>query len=326
MEFLLSKTQASGLRRNSIRTLIIVGIAAVFFLLYINEPPTSFPIGKIITVQSGQSLNEVEAELKADHIIRSSTFFKILAILFVSDQKLVAGDYYFSQPISDYSIMRRLTAGDFDLAPVRVTIPEGSTMKQISDILAPKFKHFSSTDFMKHAPADEGYLFPDTYFFASDITADGVIDAMQKNFSDKIKALAPAIVTFGRAEKDVITMASILEKEARSPDDLAIVSGILWKRLDKGMPLQVDSTLGYVIGKTSAELTSADLKMDSPYNTYANKGLPPTPISNPGLETIQAAVTPTSTPYFYYLSDQNGVIHYAATFAQHIKNVQKYIP
>jgi UPF0755 protein len=198
-------------------------------------------------------------------------------------------------------------------------------MSKIAALLSPKFRNFSADDFMKYSPEKEGYLFPDTYFFMPDIKTDGVVDILQKNFEDKIKTVEPAIVAFGKSEKEVITMASILEEEARTIEDWRIISGILWKRIEIGMPLQVDSTLGYVTGKASSELTSADLKMDSPYNTYTNKGLPPTPIANPGIETITAAVTPTTTPYLYYLSDKNGVIHYAATFADHIKNREKYL-
>jgi UPF0755 protein len=206
-----------------------------------------------------------------------------------------------------------------------VTIPEGISMSQTAELLSPKLKHFSATDFMKYSPEKEGYLFPDTYFFASDIKAKEVIDIMQKNFEEKTETIEPAIIAFGQSEKDVITMASILEEEARTEQDWRIISGILWKRIKIGMPLQVDSTLSYVVGRTSNELTTSDLKSDSSYNTYTHKGLPPTPIASPGLKTIMAAVTPTETPYLYYLSDENGVIHYAATFADHIKNRQKYL-
>jgi UPF0755 protein len=246
-------------------------------------------------------------------------------VLFAGEQKLVAGDYYFSRPISVYSVVSRLVKGNFDLDSIKVTIPEGLSMSQIAMNLSSKLKNFSVDDFMTYSPEKEGYLFPDTYFFMPDIKAGEVIDELQKNFEEKIETVQPTIDAFGKPEEDVIIMASILEEEARTPEDWQIISGILWKRIKIGMPLQVDSTLGYVTGKVSSELTTADLKKDSPYNTYVYKGLPPTPICNPGIETITAAVTPTTTPYLYYLSDENGVIHYAATFAEHIRNRAKYL-
>jgi len=249
---------------------------------------------------------------------------KSLAVLLNGQQKLVAGDYYFNQPISVYSVFSKLINGSFDLASVRVTIPEGSSMRQIAALLSSKLLHFSAADFMKYSPADEGYLFPDTYYFLPNEKAEAVIETMQKNFEDKIRTTALDIVAFGKPEKDVITMASILEGEARTPEDRRIISGILWKRIKIGMPLQVDVSIAYATGKSGNELTTADLKVESPYNTYTHKGLPPTPIGNPGLDAIEAAVTPTTTPYLYYLSDANGVIHYASTFAEHIKNRQLY--
>lgn len=317
--------QASSLRRSYIRILVIIVLLLVGFLVYLNEPPQVFPAGNLFTVSSGEPLTTIANDLKAHHLIRSTILFKSLVVLFAGEQKLVAGDYGFAERISTYSIISRITAGRFDLIEVRVTIPEGITMDQMSKILAAKLPHFVVADFMKNYPAKEGYLFPDTYFFMPDATAEKVIETMQKNFEEKIKTVESKIVAFGKTEKEVITMASILEEEAQTPKDWQIISGILWKRIKIGMALQVDSSLGYVTGKGSNELTTADLKMQSPYNTYTHQGLPPTPIANPGLETITAAVTPTTTPYFYYLSDKNGDIHYAATFAEHIINRQKYL-
>ena len=303
MEPITPTTQAYGLRRYHIRILIVLFLLGVGFFVYVNDPSQKFPTGSIITVKSGESLTSVATDLKAKHIIRSTTLLKAGIILVAGEQKLVAGDYYFGEPVSTYTVASRLMRGSFDLVEVRITIPEGATMKQIAVLLSPKLPHFSVDDFMKYYPAKEGYLFPDTYFFAPDTTADEAITTLEKNFEEKIKSVEPEIVAFGKSKNEVITMASILEEEARTPTDWQIISGILWKRIKIGMPLQVDSAT----------------------STYASRGLPPNPISNPGLETIIAAVTPTTTPYFYYLSDKNGDIHYAATFAEHVRNKQQYL-
>ena len=120
-------------------------------------------------------------------------------------------------------------------------------------------------------------------------------------------------------------MASIIEKEARTMETRQIIAGILWKRLELGMPLQVDVSFKYINGKTTKNLTLADLKIDSPYNSYLYKGLPPTPISNPGLDAIKAAISPTKTDYLYFLSDRKGLMHYAKTYQQHLQNKELYL-
>jgi UPF0755 protein len=325
MEPISQIQQASSLRRSWVRILLVTIIFFTISLAYINDPPSTFPRSILFTVQSGDTLNSIAKNLKSEHLIRSAVLLKSIVVLSSGEQKLVAGDYYFGTPISAYGVASRLVRGNFDLAPIRVTIPEGSSMSQIAVLLSGKLDHFSIADFMKYSPEKEGYLFPDTYLFMPNIKVDGVIDLLHRNFAEKIKTVEPEIAAFGKSEKDAVTMASILEEEAQTPEDWRIISGILWKRIKIGMPLQVDCTFVYLTGKTSEELTSADLKMDSLYNTYTHKGLPPTPIGNPGLETIKAAITPVETSYLYYLSDKNGVIHYAATFADHIKNREKYL-
>lgn len=294
-------------------------------LAYTNEATRDFPVGSILTIKSGDTLSSVAKNLKAEHYIRSTTLFKSSIILFAGQQKLIAGDYYFSRPLSVYAVASRLVSGNFDLAKVRVTIPEGLSMQQTAKILSAKLLHFDEAGFMKYSPQKEGYLFPDTYFFMPNASVDEVISTMENNFKDKIKSLETKIKTFGKTEKEVVTMASILEEEGKTMQDWQIIAGILWKRIKIGMPLQVDASLGYVTGRASSQLTTTDLKSASPYNTYTHRGLPPTPIANPGIKTLEASVTPIPTTFLYYLSDKNDVIHYASTFEQHIKNREKYL-
>ena len=308
-----------------VRISIVAFIILVGALVFLNTPSSKFPTGTTITIESGETLSGIAKDLKSHNIIRSSFLFQVIATLLSGDKKVIAGDYGFNQPISEYEVISRLIKGKYGLTPVRVTIQEGLSMQQMATLLSAKLKHFSVADFMALSDKEEGFLFPDTYFFMPDITTSGVIDAMQKNFNEQIKPLIPKIAASGKTEQDIVIMASILEKEGQNIKDWQIISGILWKRMKIGMPLQVDSTLGYITGKTSAELTMADLKAKSLYNTYVNKGLPPTPICSPGLNTIEAALAPTSTPYLYYLSDDQGVIHYASTFEGHIINRAKYL-
>jgi UPF0755 protein len=152
-----------------------------------------------------------------------------------------------------------------------------------------------------------------------------ILGAFASNFSKNIAKIQPQIDAFGKPLSDVITMASLLEREAPKTYDRRVIAGILWKRVKLGMPLQVDAVFPYIIGKNSFDLTKNDLKTDSPYNTYTNLGLPPGPIANPSLDAILAAVAPVQTNYLYYLSDSNGTLYYSATYAQHLAAKQKYL-
>ena len=147
---------------------------------------------------------------------------------------------------------------------------------------------------------------------------------MHSNFLKKINTVKKIILNSGHSESDIVITASILEGEAL-PADRSTVAGILWKRISTGMPLQVDSSIKYITGKGSVDLSLNDLKINSPYNTYVYTGLPPTPINNPGIQAIISAATPTQTDYLYFLTEKDGTIHYAKTFAEHVANKVKYL-
>lgn len=208
---------------------------------------------------------------------------------------------------------------------VRVTIPEGYNVRQIG-VLLESAGLFNSEDFLKLAEGEEGYLFPDTYEFYKSTTPDNVIKKMKENFSGKVLSkIEKDLKEKNMKLRDIIIMSSILEEEAASEKDWKIISGILWKRIDAKMPIQVDATLTYITGKPSVGLTDRDLALESPYNTYRNLGLPAGAISNPGFGAINAALNPEKTPYWYYLSGNDGEIHYAKTFAEHKLNKNKYL-
>ncbi|MBI3075161.1 MAG: endolytic transglycosylase MltG, partial [Parcubacteria group bacterium] len=151
--------------------------------------------------------------------------------------------------------------------------------------------------------------------------------AMRENFFKKIKPLETAIGDSGKNLHEILTMASLLEEEARAADTRRLIAGILWRRLKIGMPLQVDATFMYINGKNTFELTLEDLADDSsPYNTYTHKGLPPGPITNPGLDSIVAALYPKENPYLFYLADLSGTTYYSRTFDEHKEKKFRYLP
>lgn len=302
----------------------LIFLVGAFYALYI-KAPSNFPVRAIISVQGNASLNDIASNLAEQGIIRSPFWFRAAVILFSGEKTVMAGDYFFLKPAGLFDVAFRVTHGNFGLTPVRVTFPEGMTAEQMSMILGAELIDFNATEFLKLAKPLEGYLFPDTYMFPPNAKASQVIGILRDNFEKKMKSIEPSVKAFGKSIKDVVVMASIIEAEARTSETRKTISGILWKRLKLGIPLQVDAPFQYIIGKNTFQLTLADLKYDSPYNTYKYAGLPPGPIGNPGIDSLMASVTPTKTPYLYYLSDIRGNMYYGKTFEEHILNKEKYL-
>jgi UPF0755 protein len=246
--------------------------------------------------------------------------------LFGGTKGLLAGDYYLEKPQNTIILAWRFSRGLYDLKSVRVTIPEGTNVLEMSKIFSKDLYNFNDKEFLSLASTSEGYLFPDTYYLLPNIEAKEVFTLMRDNFDEKIKELDLEIKKFNKPLVDIIKMASIVEEEGRTDFTRQMIAGILWRRLSIKMPLQVDAAFVYVNGKKDSKLiTLDDLKIDSPYNTYVYRGLPPTPISNPGLNSIRATITPVTSKYFFYLSDDDGEMHYAITHDEHVANKEKYL-
>ena len=248
-------------------------------------------------------MREVSLELKQARIIRSRLAFEALVIFLGREKGAVSADYFFENKLSVFSVAERISRGAHNIAPIAVTIPEGFDMLQIANAFVSKLANFNKSKFLVEAAELEGYLFPDTYFFLKTDTETDVIKSMRANFEKKMLTVKTAIALSGKTEKEIITMASIIEREAKGDADRGFISGILWKRLTIGMLLQVDVAP----------------------ETYKIKGLPKSPICNPGIKSIQAAIYPESSPYLFFIYDKNDNIHYAKTFAEHLRNVQKYL-
>lgn len=302
---------------------IIFPLAGILFLafLFLISAPADFPLNKIVAVEKGTASEQTAQNFYKEGFIRHPLLFDLLIRYTGNEKNIRAGKYMFAKPLSLIGLMQRLTSGAYGIPSVKITIPEGSTIKDINDI-------FSKTGFAGFAIENrelEGYLFPDTYLFLIDVSAEEAVTKMTANLKNQTAGLEGAIAESKRTFHQILTMASLLEKEAADSEDRKIISGILWKRFDKKMLLQVDAAFDYAINKNTYELTAKDLKTDNPYNTYVRLGLPPTPISNPGLDAIIAAVFPEKTPYWYYLSDKNGKTYYSKTYGEHIAKKEKYL-
>ncbi|NTV22201.1 MAG: endolytic transglycosylase MltG [Candidatus Yonathbacteria bacterium] len=303
---------------------LVIVFMLVFHFIFL--PPAGFPVGTLVHIEKGASLDEVAYTFRGRGIIRSPLTFRIIITYFSPSHAPMYGDYFFETPESIWTVAQRVAAGDFGLDPIRVTFPEGITSYQIADILEKKLPSFPREAFLTLAETEEGYMFPDTYQFLPNVLPEEIIREMQRTFDRKvISALAEDITSSDRTLSDVIIMASIVEKEAITYKDKRMVAGILWKRIDIDMPLQVDAPFQYEIGKSTFELTRKDLMNDSDYNTYTRKGLPIGPIANPGLESIEATLNPIPSNYLFYLSDYHSQMHYSATYQEHMGYKAMYL-
>lgn len=282
-------------------------------------PPFSYPRGETVQIPKGATVREASRTLKEKGAIRTALPFEI-AVRLVSQNGVREGLYLLSESENVISLALRLSRGVHNVAAVKVTIPEGYTNKEIAAAVTEAIPDFNADRFLDLATKDEGYLFPDTYFFMPNASPETVQRTLRLAFTEKIAPYEAEIAASGRTLHEILTMASLIEEEARQPSTRKIVSGILWKRIDIGMALQVDAVFAYIMGIPGYAPKGGDLDIDSPYNTYTNRGLPPAPIANPGLDSIEAALRPTETEYLYYLTGKDGTMHYAETFEQHVAN------
>jgi UPF0755 protein len=257
--------------------------------------------------------------------IRSAFVFKAYNRLTFQDRSLTNGPYVFDRPLGLVPLVHRLATGEHGISTARITFTEGMTVADMSRALEASLPDFNTEGFMQLASTSEGYLFPDTYFFLPGTHPQEVVDRLRARFDEQIGSIREVLDTSDRTLDELVIMASILEREAKTEEDMRIVSGILWNRLDNDMALQVDAPFGYIHDENGYTPTATDLETDSTYNTYLNRGLPPGAISNPGLIALFAAATPEDTPYVYYLTGNDGQMHYARTFEEHKRNRALYL-
>jgi UPF0755 protein len=288
--------------KNRLRNLFLVFGLIIFFIYWF----LSAPFGSrdfVVHVRYGQSVSSVSLELKSKNIIRDDFIFKVFVKLFKSGGGVVAGDYLIYKHSPVWIVAWQIARGHHNIEPIKVTIREGLNNEQLANLLKEKLTSFDKDLFLEKINDKQGYLFPDTYFFFTLDTTEEIINKLSNNFENKIKNIESSIKKSGKSLSDIITMASILEGEAEGKGDIETISGILWKRIYLGMPLQVD------VDKS----------------TYTTKGLPLGPLNNPGLVSIDASMNPQNSPYLYYLHDKNGKVHYAVTFEEHKRNISKYL-
>ncbi len=338
----------------------VLGILGIFGLAVISvagygvwmvSTPLSFKDANqtLFIITKGESLEEIAGNLAKADLIRKKELFVYYAYYKKEWQKLQAGEYALRRDMNIPEILAVFVEGKVVPDEIAVTFPEGFTVRDM-DALLVKNELLQPGAFRLVSADWEGYLFPDTYRFKKDMSATAVRDVMLTNFKKKFTAemrkdaelllgrlrlyndLARDCKDRGRLLEDsvcvgdaIVTMASLIEKEVRNRDDMKMVSGLLWKRMTLGIPLQVDASIVYLTNKKNGEVLLDDLKIVSPYNTYLNRGLPPAPIANPGLQALMAAIYPTESEYLYYLSKPTGETVFSKTLEEHNAAKAKYL-
>lgn len=308
--------------------LLIITFVSLLWWNQAIKPPN--PLNKSTVnfiIKRGESVKDIAEKLQKQGLIRSSVAFFLLARFGGLAQNIQSGNSRLSPTMDMFAIADTLTHGTSD---IQITIPEGWRNEEISLRLA-KELNIPENEFLKIAKV--GYMFPDTYFIPKDATPGSIIKIFFTNFDKKI---ADSIKEKARQNKltlyELITIASLVEREAKFDQDRPLVANVILNRLKLGMKLDIDASIQYALGYQAKEkswwkkeLTKEDLEIDSPYNTYKNPGLPPTPIANPGLAAILAVVNALKTDYLYYISDKTGKIHFAKTIEEHNVNITKYL-
>ncbi|TSC87645.1 MAG: UPF0755 protein [Microgenomates group bacterium Gr01-1014_16] len=268
------------------------------------------------TVAPNQTAVQTINQLTNNHLIKSPLAAKLYLQFTGQDQKIRPGSYTLSPNQDLSSIFKALVSGPKD---IKVTFPEGWRREQVAARLSSVLPAFDSSEFLLLTASLEGRLFPDTYFIPPSASPSQIVSIFTANFAKKSGLNLPA-------QNNILILASLVEREARSDPDRAIIAGIFQKRLEAGWPLQVDATVQYALG-TSREWWSKniDTKFPSPYNTYLNVGLPPAPIASPGLASIRAALSPQDSPYWYYLTGNDGQMYYAPDLPKHNLNIDRYL-
>lgn len=331
------------------KSIIIIAVIALSGFLYwqnLNSPVNTNGQDQVFLVSKGETINQVAKNLRINNLIRSEFYFKYEI---GRGNNVKAGEYLISPKLSAKEIIKILTLGDAVSREKSIRIIEGWSNKDVGAYLeknkiasAKDFTalaasplnrwnfNFTKPSFLNDAPEEaalEGYLFPDTYRIFNDTKPEEIILKMLNNFDAK---LTPEIRAEIKRQKktvyEIVTMASIIEKEVRSTADMKIVSGIFWDRIKNGQGLESCATLAYILGVNKAQYSFEDTRTDSPYNTYKYRGLPPGPIANPGLNAISAAVYPEATDYNYFLSDPaTGQTIYSRSLDEHNENKYKYL-
>lgn len=312
----------------------------ILFILYIggrfmltwSQPNSESEVRVSFTIPKGASLKTISKTLDESELIKDPFAFQWYVRWNKLTRKLQAGEYVIQRNLTFAELVEVLQEGKS--SEVRITIPEGYTIKQIDDLLAKRglstpgeFEECASRcEFSFERESLEGFLFPSTYYVLTDgFSVQQFISRLYNTFNQQIAPFSDQIKASGRSLEELVIVASMIEREAFNDEEMADISDVIWKRLDEKIHLGIDATTRYEKNDWKNPLYTADFQVDSPYNTRRTMGLPPTAISNPGIKAFEAALKPKANDYYYYLHDSKGQIHYGKNLEEHNANKQRYI-
>ena len=336
--------------------IIVGGIGGLVVYNYVQSAlqPLDSKSEETITVNIpiGSGLDSISKELEKNGIIKNAKIFKYYA-KFNNESQFQAGEYSLTKAMTLDELIESLKTGKVYREPIfSLTIPEGLTLEQIGQVVEKKTKH-SADDFFSLVTSEEfvdrmmikypnilgeeikgenvryaleGYLFPATYpFFEKNPSIESIVDVMLSNTDKVVTSYVDLLQAEGKSVHWLLTFASLLEEEATAQTDRATIASVFYNRIEEGMPLQTDPTVLYAKGTHKDRVLFEDLEFDSPYNTYQNKGLPPGPIANSGKSSIDAALDPSDTDYFYFLADKKGTNHFSVTYDEHLRKIEEFL-
>ena len=325
------------------RTVFISGFWGLLALIWIimgllyyqgSRPMNDDTHLQIFEVESGMTLKRVAQKLSTQKLIRSASAFQAIGLIQNKQKLIMVGEYHISSSMLPVEILQRITSGKTVLYPV--TIPEGYRITEIANLLEEQglankeifLQQSKNLKLIEGVPVDslEGYLFPETYNFSKSTSEATIIKKMVDTFKEKVwkKKYHDRAIDLGFSFHEIITLASLIEKETGRDSERKQISSVFHNRLKKNMRLQTDPTVIYAITNFDGNIRKHDLNIDSPYNTYRHKGLPPGPIANPGIKSIVSALYPANTSHLYFVSRQDGSHKFSATLNEHNRAVQKY--
>lgn len=309
-------------------SLVVLIVLSFFIFLSLNNKPVSSDDNpKVFTIKSGEGIKQIAQDLEDKDFIRNKYVFLFYSYQLSLNKKIQAGNFKISSNLTTKEITIKLSSGG--ITDYWLKILDGSRIEELVDIF-PDNLSFTGKDFLTKAKTKEGYLFPDSYLVPQYFTIDQILATIETNFDQKFTQAKENSTSTLSDQKNLI-LASLLEREGRSLESKKMIAGILLNRLNIDMALQLDATAQYArdsqsnVTKYWQPITKSDLSINSPYNTYKNTGLPPKPICSPGYNSLYAAFHPTDSDYLYYITGDDGLMHYAKTLDEHNSNIAKYL-
>lgn len=315
---------------------IVPSILLLWYLFCLLVPPGSGSVVHDVSFPPGTGVRKLAADLESGGIIRSSWHFILVTRLRSQSHRLKAGEYSFNDGMTPVVVLKKLTTGDVDYR--KFSLPEGYSIHQAAELLDQK-GYFTRSGFLEKCrdtmllarlgldvSSVEGYLYPATYNLSRGGSEEELISQMVAQFEKKYAELtATGVGKAGLSRHELVTLASLIEKEAVSAEEKPLISSVFHNRLRIGMPLQSDPTAVYGVRAFAGKVTRADIERPTPYNTYRIKGLPPGPIGNPGAEALHAALHPADTKYLYFVARQDGTHQFSITLDEHNRAVNRYL-